>query len=163
ASSWSTPRQQVCLLSTCWRGVLFLFPAPIIFFVKSPPPCVILSIEGFRMAMDEPTQTTTLLCRLRSGHRDALAAQLDHYRPRLGAQCRAVQRAVPLPAESSALLTKALLAQGPSPSQALLQQELRARLQHALEQLDPADREVILMRHYEDMSNGEVAQALGLS
>jgi RNA polymerase sigma-70 factor (ECF subfamily) len=36
-------------------------------------------------------------------------------------------------------------------------------LQQALEQLEAADREVILMRHYEDMSNGEVAQALGLS
>jgi len=178
------------------------------------------------MAMDE-SAPTTLLCRLRSGDRDALAALFDYYRPRLrqmvrlrmdarvaarfdasdvlqeayldaarqvqgylqqsnvalyvwlrglawerllnlqrqhlGAQCRTVQRAVPLPAESSALLTKALLAQGPSPSQALLQQELRARLQHALDRLDPADREVILMRHYEDMSNGEVAQALGLS
>ena len=32
-----------------------------------------------------------------------------------------------------------------------------------LQGLEPPDREVILMRHYEEMSNGEVAQALGLS
>jgi RNA polymerase sigma-70 factor (ECF subfamily) len=88
---------------------------------------------------------------------------LNLQRQHLGAKCRAVQREVPLPLESSAHLAKALLAQGPSPSQALLQEELRRRLQQALEKLEPADREVILMRHYEDMTNGEVAQALGLS
>jgi RNA polymerase sigma-70 factor (ECF subfamily) len=88
---------------------------------------------------------------------------LNLQRQHLGAQCRAVAREVPLPAESSALVAKALLARGPSPSQVVLQEELRRRLQRALEQLEPPDREVILMRHYEEMSNGEVAQALGLS
>lgn len=88
---------------------------------------------------------------------------LNLQRQHLGAKCRAVAREVPLPAESSALLAKALLAQPPSPSQALLQEELRHRLQRALEKLKPPDREVILMRHYEDMSNSEVAQVLGLS
>jgi len=87
-----------------------------------------------------------------------LNLQRDH----LGAQCRAVSREMPLPAESSALLAKALLAHGPSPSQALMQEELRWGLQSALQRLDPEDREVILMRHYEEMSNTEVAQALGL-
>jgi RNA polymerase sigma-70 factor (ECF subfamily) len=88
---------------------------------------------------------------------------LNLQRQHLDAQCRAVAREVPLPVESSALLAKALLAQGPSPSQALLQEELRRRLQRALAKLDPPDRDVLLMRHYEDMSNGEVAQALGVS
>jgi RNA polymerase sigma-70 factor (ECF subfamily) len=88
---------------------------------------------------------------------------LNLHRQHLDAQCRAVEREWSLPLESSALLAKALLAQGPSPSQALLQEELRLRLQRALEKLNPGDREVILMRHYEDMSNGEVAQALGLT
>jgi RNA polymerase sigma-70 factor (ECF subfamily) len=179
------------------------------------------------MAINDSSQTSVLLQRLRSGDRDALVALFDHYRPRLrqmlrlrmdprvaarfdasdvlqdayldaahqiegylqhsqvdiyvwlrelawerllnlqrrhlGAKCRAVERDVPLPAESSALLAKALLAQGPSPSQAVLQEELRRRLQRALEKLKPPDREVILMRHYEEMSNGEVAQTLGLS
>ncbi len=74
-----------------------------------------------------------------------------------------MQRELPLPADSSAILAKALLAHGPSPSETLLQGELRRRLQRALDKLGPDDREVILMSHYEDMSNGEVAQALGLS
>jgi RNA polymerase sigma-70 factor (ECF subfamily) len=88
---------------------------------------------------------------------------LNLQRQHLGARCRAVQRERPLPAESSLVLAQALLAPGPSPSQALLQEELRCRLQRALEGLEPDDREVILMRHFEDMTNGEVAQALGLS
>jgi RNA polymerase sigma-70 factor (ECF subfamily) len=87
---------------------------------------------------------------------------LNLQRQHLGAQCRAVGRELALPAESSALLVRSLLARGPSPSEALLQEELRQRLQRALAKLEPEDREVILMRHYENMSNGEVAQALGL-
>lgn len=87
---------------------------------------------------------------------------LNLQRRHLGAQCRAVGRELALPADSSALLARSLLAPGPSPSEALLQEELRQRLQRALARLDPEDREVILMRHYENMTNGEVAQALGL-
>ncbi len=88
-----------------------------------------------------------------------LNLQRDH----LGAQRRAVARELPLPAESSVLLAQQLLAQGPSPSQGLMQDELRQRVQQALGTLAPADREVILMRHFEGLSNREVAQALGLS
>jgi RNA polymerase sigma-70 factor (ECF subfamily) len=87
---------------------------------------------------------------------------LNLQRQHLGAQCRAVGRELSLPAESSALLARSLLARGPSPSEALLQEELRQRLQRALSKLEPDDRDVILMRHYENMTNGEVAQALGL-
>jgi RNA polymerase sigma-70 factor (ECF subfamily) len=79
----------------------------------------------------------------------------------LGAACRAVQRELPLP-PSSILLARALLAPRPTPSEALLQEELRQRVQEALARLQPADREVILMRDFEGLTNGEVAQALGL-
>jgi RNA polymerase sigma-70 factor (ECF subfamily) len=88
-----------------------------------------------------------------------LNLQRDH----LGAQRRAVDRELPLPAESSVHLARQLLAQGPSPSQGLLQDELRQRVQQALAALAPTDHEVILMRHFEGMSNREVAQTLGLS
>jgi RNA polymerase sigma-70 factor (ECF subfamily) len=88
---------------------------------------------------------------------------LNLQRQHLGARCRAIQREVPLPLESSAMLARALLAPGPSPSQALVQEELQCRLQAALACLEPEDHEVILMRHFEEMSNNEVAQALGLS
>ena len=41
--------------------------------------------------------------------------------------------------------------------------ELQVRFQNAIEQLEEGDREVVLMRHFEHLSNGEVATALGLS
>lgn len=88
---------------------------------------------------------------------------LNLQRMHLGARCRAVGREVPLPAQSSVLLARQLLAKGSSPSQALLRDELRRRVQNALAALDPTDREVILMRHFENMSNSEVAHALGLT
>jgi RNA polymerase sigma-70 factor (ECF subfamily) len=44
----------------------------------------------------------------------------------------------------------------------MVRDELRRRIQNALARLAPEDREVILMRDFEDMSNNEVAEALGL-
>jgi RNA polymerase sigma-70 factor (ECF subfamily) len=50
-----------------------------------------------------------------------------------------------------------------TPAAAATHHELEARFQAAIELLDDTDREVILMRHFEQLSNGEVAQALELS
>ena len=41
--------------------------------------------------------------------------------------------------------------------------EMRRRVQAAVDRLKDEDREVILMRHFEEMTNGEVAQALDLT
>jgi RNA polymerase sigma-70 factor (ECF subfamily) len=49
-----------------------------------------------------------------------------------------------------------------SPSQAAIRGELHERLRDALETMDPVDREVLALRHFEDMTNAEVAQTLGL-
>lgn len=84
-------------------------------------------------------------------------------RQHLGTQRRAVSREVPLPAESSALLARQLLAGGSGPSEAVVKEEQRRRVQEALVRLKPEDREVILLRHFENLTNTEVAQALGLS
>jgi RNA polymerase sigma-70 factor (ECF subfamily) len=83
-------------------------------------------------------------------------------RTHLGAACRAVHREQRLDLESSAQLAAKLLARGPSPSQALLKEERREYVQRALERLGPEDREVIVMRHFEGLSNAEVAEVLGL-
>jgi RNA polymerase sigma-70 factor (ECF subfamily) len=83
-------------------------------------------------------------------------------RHHLGAKCRAVTREVPLPPESSTALARQLLARGSTPSQKLIKHELQRQVQHALSELDADDREVILMRHFEGMSNMEVAQSLGI-
>ena len=61
------------------------------------------------------------------------------------------------------MLVGQLLARGLSPSQAVLKEELKSRVRRAIAQLKPADREVILMRHFEGLTNSEVAEALDIS
>jgi RNA polymerase sigma-70 factor (ECF subfamily) len=50
-----------------------------------------------------------------------------------------------------------------TPAAAALRKEFQQRFYQALEQLEEDDRELILMRHVEQLSNSDVAQALGLS
>jgi RNA polymerase sigma-70 factor (ECF subfamily) len=50
-----------------------------------------------------------------------------------------------------------------TPAAATLRKEFQQRFYQALEQLEDDDREIILMRHVEQLSNTEVAQALNLS
>jgi RNA polymerase sigma-70 factor (ECF subfamily) len=50
-----------------------------------------------------------------------------------------------------------------TPAAAATMRELAVRFEAAIEQLDEHDREVVLMRHFEQLSNQEVAQALNLS
>ena len=40
---------------------------------------------------------------------------------------------------------------------------MQLKLQESLNAMDPLDREVLALRHFEELSNGEVAQVLGLS
>jgi RNA polymerase sigma-70 factor (ECF subfamily) len=87
---------------------------------------------------------------------------LKVHRRHLGAACRAMSREQALPLDSSAALAGQFLTCRASPSDVLLQEELRHRVQQALAKLDEDDREVILMRDFEGMTNGEVAQALDL-
>jgi RNA polymerase sigma-70 factor, ECF subfamily len=55
-----------------------------------------------------------------------------------------------------------LLAGEPTPSQQLSRQELVCRLNQAVNQLSDADREVVVMRQFERLSNREVACLLGI-
>ncbi len=83
-------------------------------------------------------------------------------REHLGAQCRAVGRELRLPEESSLAFAHKIVANGPSPSNAVMASELRQRVMKALLSLKEEDCEVLLMRHFEGMSNREVAETLGL-
>ena len=40
---------------------------------------------------------------------------------------------------------------------------MQVRLQDFLNAMDPIDREVLTLRHFEELSNGETAQVLGLT
>lgn len=50
-----------------------------------------------------------------------------------------------------------------TPAAAATQREIAAQLESAVHQLRDQDREIILMRHYEQLSNLEIAQSLGLT
>lgn len=50
-----------------------------------------------------------------------------------------------------------------TPASEAIQQELQRRLHDAIAQLEDVDREVILMRHFEQLTNQDVAQALELT
>ncbi len=64
---------------------------------------------------------------------------------------------------SSVMLVAQLVDQELTPASAAIQQELTAKLQALMGELDETDREIILMRYYEQMSNQEIAEALGLT
>jgi RNA polymerase sigma-70 factor (ECF subfamily) len=70
---------------------------------------------------------------------------------------------MPLPDESVRQLAHRLLAGGTSPSRRLIRQEQREQVRAALAELAPQDREVLVMRHLEQMETAEVAAALGIS
>lgn len=92
---------------------------------------------------------------------------IDAHRRHRGAARRSVDREQHLaigPGETSEADWAALLSDRElTPAAAATWHELQQRFQAAIEELDEADREVILMRHFEHLSNSDVASALGLS
>ncbi len=93
--------------------------------------------------------------------------QLVH-RQHLGTRARDAAREVsihgkPFPAASSAALAARLLGHDTRASEAAIRAERTQRLQGALEGMDAIDREVLVLRHFEQLGNGECARVLGLS
>jgi RNA polymerase sigma-70 factor (ECF subfamily) len=50
-----------------------------------------------------------------------------------------------------------------SPSQAAIKAETRLLVQEALNGMDPIDREVLALKHFEQLTTMEIAEVLGLS
>lgn len=92
---------------------------------------------------------------------------IDAHRRHRQAKRRSLDREqslLPAGADDSAVdLLGQLLDHEQTPASAALRQELQARLERAIDQLNPDDREIILMRHHEQMSNQDVAQTLDLT
>ena len=91
----------------------------------------------------------------------------EQHRRHLGTPGRSVGREVSIyrgamPGASTGALAAQLMGKLTSPSQAALRAERKLRLQEALNRMDPLDREVLVLRHYEQMTNAEVAAALEL-
>jgi RNA polymerase sigma-70 factor (ECF subfamily) len=84
------------------------------------------------------------------------------HRHHIGAARRAVGRDVPLPDKSSVQLARQLLAAGSTPSEQLVQCEFVRRVRQAVHQLPDGDREVLVLRNLEGLSNREAAQVLGM-
>ena len=95
-------------------------------------------------------------------------AMIDEHRRHRGAARRSLDREQPLAAaafldRSSLDLAAQLRDQELTPAAAALRGELQRRFQAALLQLDDGDREIVLLRHFEQLSNSEAARTLGLS
>jgi len=90
------------------------------------------------------------------------------HRHHLGVQMRGAGQEValcrePLPEASSAALAAQLLGHDTRASEAAIRAELKIRVQDALNSMDPLDREVLALRHFEQLSRAEIAQVLVIS
>lgn len=112
--------------------------------------------------LDHPSLPFFLWLRLLTGQR-LLAIHRQH----LGAKMRSVGQEVALhrgamPQATSASLAAQLLGRLSTPSQAAVRAEMQLRLQEALNSMDAIDREVLVLRHFEELTNDETAEVLGL-
>ena len=92
---------------------------------------------------------------------------VDVHRFHLGAQMRDAGQEVslhrgPLPQVTSLSLAEHLLGKLTTASRAAMRAEMKLRMQEALNGMDEHDREVLVLRHFEELSNSEAAQVLGI-
>ncbi len=97
----------------------------------------------------------------------AQALQTLHRR-HLGAQARDAGREISIdggriPQATTAALAAQLLGHDTRASEAAIRAERKLRLEQALNRMDPVDREVLVLRHFEQLTNGECARVLKLS
>lgn len=110
-----------------------------------------------------PTMPFFLWLRLITGQR-----LLALHRRHLGARLRDAGREVSLdrpglPQVTSAALAARLLGRETSPSAAAARAEMKLRLREALDAMGPVDREVLTLRHFEQLTTAEAARELGIS
>jgi RNA polymerase sigma-70 factor (ECF subfamily) len=89
------------------------------------------------------------------------------HRHHLGTRMRDAGREVSLyrgrlPEASSAALAAQILGRHTRPSEAAIRAEMKICLQQALNSMEPLDREVLALRHFEQLSRAEAAQVLGI-
>jgi RNA polymerase sigma-70 factor (ECF subfamily) len=89
------------------------------------------------------------------------------HRKHLGCQARDAAREVSLdraacPEATTAALAAQLLGRLTSASEVAMRLERKAQLQDALEAMDPLDRDVLILRHFEELTNVETAITLGI-
>jgi RNA polymerase sigma-70 factor, ECF subfamily len=92
---------------------------------------------------------------------------LELHRHHLGTQMRDAGREVSLyrgtlPETSSAALAAQLIGQITRPSEAAVRAEVKVRLQEALNSMEPLDREILALRHFEQLTISEAARVLDI-
>jgi len=92
---------------------------------------------------------------------------IDLHRRHLGAQARDAGREVRVqgfqyPQSTSTSLALELAANRTSPSQAAIRGEMSEQMEEAIESMDAIDREILALRHFEELTNSEVAEVLGI-
>jgi RNA polymerase sigma-70 factor, ECF subfamily len=91
----------------------------------------------------------------------------DMHRHHLGAQMRDAGREVDhlggrYPQATTISLAAQFVGRFTSPSQAVARAEMLAKVEQAIAAMSPLDQEVLALRHFEELSNGEVAEVLGI-
>jgi RNA polymerase sigma-70 factor (ECF subfamily) len=97
----------------------------------------------------------------------AIERLIDLHRRHIQARKRSVTRERRLEQdwsdESVMELARRLVSSGSSPSERMVREELHRRVQSALEELPPRDREILVMRHLEELRVSEIASVLGIT
>jgi RNA polymerase sigma-70 factor (ECF subfamily) len=92
---------------------------------------------------------------------------VDVHRRHIDAKKRTLRREQPwtpkLSDESVCELATSLVASSVSPSRRMMQAEMHARVRDALRKLEAADREILVLRHLEQLEVHEIADVLGIS
>jgi RNA polymerase sigma-70 factor (ECF subfamily) len=122
--------------------------------------------ERYEEYLDNPALPPQLWLRLITLQRLALV-----HRQNLGVKARDVRREIHVPGHLAddasqtnvPAMVEWLIGRLSTPSQAAVKNELRAQVQAALDQLDPLDREVLALRHFEQLTHEEAARVLGVS
>jgi RNA polymerase sigma-70 factor (ECF subfamily) len=122
-----------------------------------------LAVRGkFSQYCADPRLPFALWLRLEVGQK-----LVDVHRFHLGTKMRDAGQEISLhrgalPQVTSLSLAEQLLGKLTTASHAAMRAELKLRVQEALNSMDPHDREVLILRHFEELSNAETAQVLGI-
>ncbi len=88
------------------------------------------------------------------------------HRHHIKVQARSVKREAtlqkPTPAATSAILAREFMGKAATPVETVMLAEMKRQLKEALDRLKDSDREILAMRHFEQMDNQEVAETLGI-
>lgn len=95
-------------------------------------------------------------------YRIALDTLIEAWR-RAHALRRHPGREIPWPEQSSIQLGLGLVQSGTSPSGAVAKKEQAAQIGHVLDSLPTIDREILWLRHYDDLTFGEAGEVLDIS